>query len=157
MALKLARSYDPEVAYLGSLRAYLTALHPALLERDLWGFHTLRECFGIDAGSALYAPDGYGEARNAQILRDAQEIEPKSGPVESNTHGGRGRKGRPASIVRQRGQTLPDTLLGGIGFDFAAVPEVYKTELKAFFAWRLSRPQSRHYRWYTRAVQLIPF
>src|SRR5690606_15479248 len=90
-------------------------------------------------------------------LCDAQEIEPNRGRVESNTHGGRGRKGRPASIVRQRGQTLPDELLGGIGFDFAAVPEFYKTELKAFFAWRLSRPQSRHYRWYTRAIQLIPF
>jgi hypothetical protein len=136
MALTLARSCDPDVAYLGSLRAFLTALHPALLERDLWGFHTLRECFGIDAGSALYAPDGYGEARQAQILRDAQEIEPNRGRVERSTHGGRGRKGRPASIVRQRGQTLPDALLGGIGFDFAAVPEFYKTELKAFFAWR---------------------
>ena len=157
MALTLARSCDPDVAYLGSLRAFLTALHPALLERDLWGFHTLRECFGIDAGSALYAPDGYGEARQAQILRDAQEIEPNRGRVERSTHRGRGRKGRPASIVRQRGQTLPDALLGGIGFDFAAVPEFYKTELKAFFAWRLSRPQSRHYLWYTRAVQLIPF
>lgn len=67
MALKLAQSCDPEVAYLGSLRAFLIAVHPALLERDLWGFQTLRECFGIDAGSALYAPAGYGEARHAQI------------------------------------------------------------------------------------------
>ncbi len=157
MALKLARSCDPEVAYLGSLRAFLTAVHPALLERDLWGFQTLRECFGIDAGSALYAPAGYGEARHAQILRDAQVIEPNSGCVEGNTHSGRVRKGRPASIIRQHGQTLPDELLGGIGFDFTGVPEFYKTELKAFFAWRLSRPQSRHYLWYTRAVRLIPF
>ena len=157
MALKLARSYDPEVAYLGSLRAFLAALHPALLERDLWGFHTLRECFGIDAGSALYAPDSYGGARHAQILRDAQEIEPRSGCVESNVYRERGRSGRPASIIRQRGQLLSDELLGGIGFDFAAVPEFYKTELKAFFAWRLSRPQSRHYLWYTQGGPVDPF
>lgn len=47
--------------------------------------------------------------------------------------------------------------LGRIDFDFTKVPDPYLTELKAYFTWRLSRSQSRHYEWYARAARLIPF
>jgi integrase/recombinase XerD len=117
--------------YIGSLRAYVASVSPLLLERGRWGFHTLRECFGIDGASVLYTPPKFKQKTRDRLLREAQEL-------AADSH-------------------CDDRFLGGVGFDFAAVPEPYLTELKAYFTWRLSRPQSRHYDWYSRAARLIPF
>ena len=50
-----------------------------------------------------------------------------------------------------------DRFLTGTGYDFSSVPEPYKTELKAFFAWRLTRPLTRSKEWHWRSVRLIEF
>ncbi len=50
-----------------------------------------------------------------------------------------------------------DGFLGGIGNDFRALPEPYKTELKAFFAWRLAHPLARSREAHYRRVRLIGF
>lgn len=128
MALILAHANPPPEAYLGGLRALTAAISPALLERDRWGFLTLKECFGIDETSTLYCG-----ARPEAVIQNIQAA---------------GRR------LVARGD---DAFLYGTGYDFGAVPEPYKTELKAFFASRLARPLSRSQEWHYRTVRLIEF
>lgn len=115
MALTAVHANPPADAYLGGLRAVIASISPALLNRDRWGFQTLRDTFSIDETSHLYC----GASPDAA-----------------------------ASTIHEAGRRIvdsgaPDDFLGGIGYDFGAVPEPYRTELKAFFAWRLTRPQHR--------------
>ena len=63
--------------------------------------------------------------------------------------------GTDARQIRDKGSS--DYFLRGIGFDFSDVPEPYRTELKAFFAWRLTRPQHRARDQHRRMVRLIAF
>lgn len=129
MALTVVHANQAEDAYLGGLRALIASLSPALLERDRWGFLTLRDCFGIDETSQLYhgaLPD--------DLVDNVQEA---------------GRR-----IVAEG---RDDAFLWGIGYDFTQVPEPYRTELKAFFAWRLARPLTRSRSWHYRTVKLIEF
>ena len=128
MALSLVHANPPPDAYLGGLRALTAALSPALLDRDRWGFLTLRDVFGIDETSKLYCG-----ALPESILQSIQA------------------EGR---NLLERGD---DGFLWGIGYDFSALPEPYKTELKAFFAWRLARPLARSREAHYRRVRLIVF
>jgi hypothetical protein len=47
--------------------------------------------------------------------------------------------------------------LSRVLFEFSDVPEPYKTELKAFLAWRLAKPQCRSFDWQMFTARLIPF
>lgn len=122
MALTAVHANLPADAYLGGLRAVIASISPALLDRDRWGFLTLREAFAIDETSRLYS----GASPDAVARR-----------------------------ITDSGAS--DDFLGGIGYDFGAVPEPYRTELKAFFAWRLIRPQHRAREQHRRMVRLIAF
>lgn len=128
MALTVVHANQAQDAYLGGLRALIASFSPALLERDRWGFLTLRDCFGIDETSQLY----HG-SRPADLVDNIQEV------------------------GRRMAKGTDDTFLYGIGYDFTQVPEPYRTELKAFFAWRLARPLSRSLSWHYRTVRLIEF
>lgn len=131
MALRLGQAANHEDAYLGGLSEFLNRTSPLLLERDRWGFGVLMDAFGIPPRSSLYAPAGFSEARLAPILARGQEM----------LEGSRDRDG----------------FLGGVGYDFSALAEPYKTELKAFFAWRLSRLANRSHGWHVHTVRLLEF
>ncbi|MDG2570544.1 tyrosine-type recombinase/integrase [Vibrio parahaemolyticus] len=131
MAMNIVVTNEPQDAYLGGLQAFIASVSPLLLKRDLWGYHTLEKCFGIDGASALYTPPKFPPRTRQRLRQEALEL---------------------AANPRS-----DDRFLGGVGFNFTSVPEPYRTELKAYFTWRLARSQSRHYDWYARAVRLIPF
>jgi integrase len=129
MALTVVQSNTAPDAYIGGLRSLLDAHSPALLARHRWGFLTLRDCFGIDETSQLYVG-----ARSEGVADGIEQA------------------GR-----RIAAQATDDEFLYGVGYDFTQVPDPYRTELKAFFAWRLARPQTRSRPWHYRAVKLIEF
>lgn len=125
MALTAVHVNPPADAYLGGLRAVIASISPALLDRDRWGFQTLKEVYGIDETSHLYSRSD-SRAKGISIRPSADQI-------------------------------LSDVFLRGIGYDFTIVPEPFRTELKAFFAWRLARPQHRSREPHCRTVRLIAF
>jgi integrase len=130
MALKLVRTTVQPDTYISGLIGFLNGISVSLVERDKWGFGILHDAFGIGPDAAIYMAR-WPEARRAPIR-----------------HRGR---------LLLDGKSDPEVFLGGIGYDFSRVAEPRKTELKAFFAWRLSRPANRSYDWHVRAVRLIEF
>ena len=128
MALTLVHARQAQDAYIGGLQTLIASISPTLLERDRWGFLTLRDCFDIDETSQLYCGG-------------------RSDLITSLFEAGR----------QIAGVGTDDDFLGGIGYDFGQVPDPYKTELKAFFSWRLARPQSRSRSWHYRAIRVIEF
>ncbi len=131
MALAVAMPSHRHDAYLGTMVQFLGSISPVLLERDRWGFDVLLDIFGIGPDSSLYCNKSCPPPRRASILARGRLM------LENAAD-------RTASLA-------------GLGFDFTGVPDPYKTELKAFFAWRLSRPANRTYGWYVRSVLLIAF
>lgn len=128
MALTLVHANLPRDAYLSGLQALTAAISPALLDRDRWGFLTLWDVFGIDETSKLYC--------GSRPLASVQSIQAE------------GRS------LLERGD---DGFLWGVGYDFSTLPEPYKTELKAFFAWRLAHPLARSRDTHYLRVRLIAF
>ncbi len=131
MALAVVLAPPPQDTYVGALTGFLNRVSPALLIRDRWGFDILLDVFGIGPDSGLYSKASWPLARRESIMARGKLM----------LDGAADRTG----------------FLADLGFDFTAVPEPYKTELKAFFAWRLSRPVNRTYDWYVRSVYLIAF
>ncbi|MEI7609301.1 MAG: site-specific integrase, partial [Rhodospirillaceae bacterium] len=128
MALTVVRTRQAQDAYIGGLQTLIASISPTLLVRDRWGFLTLRDCFGIDETSQLYCGG-------------------RSDLISSLLEAGR-------QIARDG---INDDFLGGIGYDFSQVPEPYKTELKAFFSWRLVWPQFRSRSWHYSTIRLLEF
>jgi integrase len=131
MALTEVVRNEASDVYIAALRGMIGAINNILLERDRWGFRTLQECFGIDGDSAIYVPDHTKDQRRQSIERRCKDI--------------------------LEGPDCYDYFLRNVGYDFTILHEPYKTELKAYFAWRLSRLESRSYDWHTRSVRLIQF
>lgn len=131
MALKLVIENGYDGNYIAGLAVFLNGVSPILLTSDRWGFDILHNIFKIDASSAIFTPENFRAERRASIIQRANEI--------------------------LQGLRDPDEFIGNVGYDFSAVPEPYKTELKAFFAWRLGRPENRSHCWHARTVRLLEF
>ena len=131
MALAVILAPPLHDTYVGALAGFLSRLSPALLERDRWGCDVLLDVFGIGPDSGLYLKASWPLARRDSVIA-------------------RGR-------LMLEGTADRTGFLAELGFDFTAIPEPYKTEVKAFFAWRLLRPVNRTYDWYVRSVILIGF
>ena len=94
---------------------------------DRWSYRLLGEAFGIGPASSLFQKMPTIEARMAR------------GAAAAGQDGGPGASAFSAA------------------YDFTAVPEPYKTELKAYFWWMLQYPENHNHRWKQRAARLIPF
>jgi len=129
VALNIARALARDDGYIPGLIDFLNGISPLLIEHDRWSFGVLHNAFDIGADAAIYLPPHWPEARRAPIRHRGQLL--------------------------TEGKADRDEFLAGIGYDFSRVAEPFKTELKAFFAWRLSRPASRTYSWHIRTVRLI--
>jgi len=129
VALNIARAMASDDGYIPGLTGFLNGISPSLIEHDKWGFGVLHDAFDIGPDAAIYLPPHWPEARLARIRHRGQLL--------------------------TEGNADREEFLAGIGYDFSGAAEPFKTELKAFFAWRLSRPANRSYNWHVRTVRLI--
>ena len=131
MALNIARAIARDDGYIPGLTDFLNSISPLLIEHDRWGFGVLHDAFDIGADAAIYLRARRPHWRRAPIRHRGQ--------------------------LHVEGNGNRDEFLAGVGYDFSRVVEPFKTELKAFFAWRLSSPTNRTYSWHSRTVRLIEF
>lgn len=103
MALTAVHANPPADAYLGGLRAVIASISPALLNRDRWGFQTLRDTFSIDETSHLYC--GASPDAAASTIHEAGRRIVDSGAPDDFLGGNRLR-------FRRRARTLPDRVEG---------------------------------------------
>lgn len=131
MGLSVVSEISGSDQYLGGLQAFIRSIHPALLAKSVWGYETLAECFGIDESSGLYRRAHFAIEDHKRVAQAASRLRSTQG--------------------RER-----DTLCGVL-FDFSDIGDPHRTELMAYFAWSLQRPENRHYTWFIRARPLIMF
>ena len=119
--------------YLAGLRAALGSV-PKLLDNDCWSYRLLGEVFCVGPDSPLFR-DLWRRA-GERFAEEGSVLRPGAGRGNVARHGA-----NPYHVA----------------FDFAGMPEPYRTEIKAYIWWTLSQRENHTPHWRYQALRLIAF